>query len=230
MQGIAKLRKAEIRRMGEKGQQFITKQEAKKTGVVSADEAVRMLTRVAKGDAAPAPVLDDTTAKGLKGFAARAKQANAPEKMSATSLLLKGVNAAEEERQKERKTKEREERMKAAAAAPAAATATPNKRLSFGEYMARADGAGPSGGTPIKSACKMGQRGDSVGAMVQQGVTIKRSAAGPTTGPIAPKVPKPATLQPGASFANDVKMLTQQVGSRSGAQNSPSSRHRVTPM
>jgi hypothetical protein len=66
LQGMAALRKAEIRRMGDKGQQFIVKQEAKKEGI-DADDAIKMLSKTT-GEEPEAP-------KGLKGLCKRAKAA-----------------------------------------------------------------------------------------------------------------------------------------------------------
>ena len=71
LQGMASLRKAEIRRMGEKGQNFVVKQEAKKVGGLKAEDAIAMLQKVTNGEAsAPA-----AAPKGLKGLAKRSAAA-----------------------------------------------------------------------------------------------------------------------------------------------------------
>lgn len=223
LQEMANLRKAEVRRMGEKGQNFIVKQAAKQTGLVTADEAVKMLTRVKDGQQGSA--LQDTTAKGLKGLAARAKAGGDDKgKTSATSLLMKGVAAADAEREKEAKAKEA--RMKAKLAitggkqADEAASSSDKpqpKKLSFGEYMSRAGESSPASRGESTLARRVGERTDTVKNMVAQGVTIKRGQLSSAVGP-SPLAATPGRLQPSPSFANDVKALTAAVHQRSSAQ------------
>ena len=220
LQEMANLRKAEVRRMGEKGQNFVVKQAAKSGGLVTADEAVKMLTKVKDGQQGSA--LQDKTAKGLKGLAARAKGAgNGAGKTSATSLLMKGVAAADAEREKEAKAKEA--RMKAKLAitggkqpdeAGPSSDKSQSKKLSFGEYMSRAGESSPASRGESTLARRVGERTETVKHMVAQGVTIKRGPSSATIGPS----PTPGRLQPSPSFANDVKMLTAAVHQRSSAQ------------
>lgn len=196
LQGIAKLRKAEVRRMGDKGQQFVVKQAAKKTDGVSAEDAMAMLKKITAGEPT-----DGSEAKGFKGLAKRAQAKDG--KMTATSLLMKGVQAAQASREQEAAIKISE-----AEAANAPADAPINKRLTFGEYMARADG--PSG----KPALKLGERSEPVSSMVAKGVA-KRGQGGQVS-PAAPTAP--ARLLPAPSFADDVKALTAAVHQRTQLQ------------
>ena len=199
LQGMASLRKAEIRRMGEKGQNFVVKQEAKKVDGLNADDAIAMLAKVTSGEVeSPGPAK-----KGLKDVS-KSMARSAP--VSATSLLMKGVETAALEREKAAQLKiaKANEAAEAAvvaaedAAAPAGVTpgAERPKKLSFGEYMNRSGGK-PEGKPEAPSSC-------------ETTMARVRGTAGPTGSGIKPV---PARLPSSPNFANDMKQLTAATAS-----------------
>jgi hypothetical protein len=196
LQGMASLRKAEIRRMGEKGQNFVVKQEAKKVDGLNADDAIAMLSKVTSGEV-ESPGLAKKGIKGVSKSMARATP------ISATSLLMKGVETAALEREKAAQLKLAKANEAAGAAVVAAEdVAAPTgttpaadrpKKLSFGEYMSRSGGGGkPEGKPEAPGSCE---------------ATMARVRG--TAGPTGPGVkPVPARLPSSPNFANDLKQLT----------------------
>jgi len=146
--------------MGEKGQNFVVKQAAKQVDGLNVDDAIAMLAKVTSGE------VESPAKKGLKGVAKASMAREKP--MSATSLLMKGVEAAALEREKAAQLKMAQanevagkagvaaEGSEAAGCSVAPTGTTPGanrpKKLSFGEYMARSGAGGtPEGKAPAST-------------------------------------------------------------------------------
>ena len=178
--------------MGEKGQNFVVKQAAKQVDGLNVDDAIKMLAKVTSGE------VESPAKKGLKGVAKASMAREKP--MSATSLLMKGVEAAALEREKAAQLKMAKANEAAGEAGVAAegseaagCSVTPSgttpganrpKKLSFGEYMARSGAGGtPEGKAAASSNC-------------EATMARVRGTAGPTGSGVKPV---PARLSSGGS-------------------------------